>query len=775
METREIFDAAPLSVSQFLSEVGQGLYIPPYQRAYSWELLKIKRLLGDVAHGLDQLAEFEDSICFLGTVIALRDMNYSTVEPMYRAQVPSKVMTIIDGQQRMTTLLLLTTVLHEEIRVRAEKLEREDEASIWSYNQALDVTGRLMNCYEEDMRYGEFRYYPRLIRSYFDVWSRNKGEARYKSPIGYCLHAYGEYARSENSGKPYKHEPIDASETNGVDIEAYRHLDRMRDQMRAMLRKAVGTASVREDDITLPSGAAIASSRNLQLALFNSEFPTAVVQQLDADPKIAPLTRLIVFANYLLHRVTVAVVTAKREDYGFDMFEALNTTGQPLTAIETFKPRAIQTEGLDGWQGSESKKYFDIVEAYLDRQGSSSADKRQTVTSSILLPFALFQDGTKLTKRLNDQRRYLRGVFDKDPEIAERRRVLAGIAQVARFYEGPWADPKKIPGSPQSELHKQAGLALAALRDGGHEIVIAPLTRYLAAHRLSTPEKMEAAGREFLVAARTCGAFYAIWRGAFGSTAGIDSVYRTLMLQSIEGSSTRFARFSSDLKDVPPVEALQGYLRGALEKEGLNDRQQWIARASTTPVYASSKPLTRLLLLAASEDSTPDESAPGLVVRGKAKLLETMELARWSDPAFTTIEHVAPKNPNGASHWDTAFVTDPELVDRLGNLTLLPAVENSSASNRSWHLKRLMFRALSAATVEEAEKMLADAEEQGLQLGSGAEDIVTRAQYLPLVAAIARREEGWTPEFVERRSERLAGLAWDSLAPWIGIPAPASY
>ena len=44
----------------------------------------------------------------------------------------------------------------------------------------------------------------------------------------------------------------------------------------------------------------------------------------------------------------------------------------------------------------------------------ATADKRQTVTSSILLPFAMFQDGTKLTKRLNDQRRYLRGVFD-DP------------------------------------------------------------------------------------------------------------------------------------------------------------------------------------------------------------------------------------------------------------------------------------------------------------------------------------------------------------------------
>src|SRR4051794_26952622 len=98
METKEIFDAAPLSVGQFLSETGQGLYIPPYQRNYSWELAKVRRLVDDVAHGLDQMMAMEDSICFLGTVIALRDMNYITVEPVFRQMVPAKVMTIIDGQ-----------------------------------------------------------------------------------------------------------------------------------------------------------------------------------------------------------------------------------------------------------------------------------------------------------------------------------------------------------------------------------------------------------------------------------------------------------------------------------------------------------------------------------------------------------------------------------------------------------------------------------------------------------------------------------------------------
>ncbi|MER6946545.1 DUF262 domain-containing HNH endonuclease family protein [Nonomuraea sp. NPDC000554] len=770
METREIFDAAPLSVSQFLSETGQGLYIPPYQRAYSWESSKIKRLLSDVAHGLDQLTEFKDSICFLGTVIALRDMEYTTVDPMFRSQVPSKVMTIIDGQQRITTLLLLATVLHEEIKVRAEKLPQNDEASIWCYNQALDATGRLTDCYEEDMRYGEHRYYPRLIRSYYDVWSRNKGEARYKSPIGYCLHMYGIYARSAEATKAYRHPPIDADKAGSVDLEAYKHLDRMRDQMRVILRRAVGSAALREEDIAIPSGSDIGDSTNLQLALFNSEFPETVINSLCEDARISSLTRLIVFANYLLHRVTVAVVTAKREDYGFDMFEALNTTGQPLTAIETFKPRAIRAEGLDEWQNSESKQHFDTIEAYLDRESSSSADKRQTVTSSILLPFALFQDGSKLTKRLNNQRQYLRGVFDKDDDIETRRKVLAGLAQVVRFYEGPWANPPKLPVQADISLRKQAGLSLAVLRDGGHEIVVAPLARYFAAHRLGPQEDVEYTAQQFLLAARSCGAFYALWRGAFGGTNGIDGIYRSLMTYTFDGMSRRFARFGSDLTEVPPVEKLQEFLREKLRSESIENREQWVARASLTPVYSASKPLTKLLLLAASRNSTPDTSIPGLVIRGKSGLLETLELEHWDDTAFATIEHVAPQTNPGDGGWSSLLYDDANMINRLGNLTLLPIVENSSASNRSWHLKKLMFRALSAVTVEEAEKMLQDAEAQGLLLGKGA-DVIREARYLPLVAAVAQRQEEWTPQFVHDRSERLSGLAWDSLAPWLGLGA----
>lgn len=769
METREIFDAAPLSMSQFLSETGQGLYVPPYQRQYNWEASKINRLLSDVAHGLNKIIETPDSICFLGTIIALRDLEYTTVDPIYRPQVPAKVMTIIDGQQRLTSLLLLSTVLHEEIQVRKEKLGYKDTVAEWCYNQALDVTGRLSDCYEEDMRYGDHRYYPRLIRSYHDVWSRNKGEARYKSPIGFYLHNYGEYGRNGAHAKPYTHVEMDEQRAEGVDLQTYRHLNRMRDHMRSSLRRFVGSGSANDEEITLPLGAQIGQSRQLQLALFNSHFPDSVVTRLtdEENAKFSALVRLIVFANYLLNRVTVAVVTAKREDYGFDMFEALNTTGQSLTAIETFKPKAIQAETLDSWKGSESKQYFDVIEEYVDREAGSSADRRQSVTSTLLIPFALLQNGTKLSKRLNDQRSYLRNAFEKPDDLSGQRMVLSTLSQVARFYDGPWVSMDKVPHHPDDLLRRQAGISLAALHDGKHDIVVALLTRYFAAYRLSPEEEVEHHAEQFLLAARSCAAFYAVWRGAFGGTNGIDGIYRSLMGPAAWSGRHQFARFDSKLTDVPPVEEAQGLLRTKLQEQGLHKKELWVGKASKTAMYKV-RPLAKLLLAAASQNSTPDHEHPGLIVRGREGLLNVLDHDQWNSETLRTIEHIAPQNPKEGD-WDTDIYSDPEIIDTIGNLTLLPPVQNSQASNRSWYLKRILFQALSSATVEEAEIKLENAARQGIELGRGAEKVAREAHYLPLVAALARYDGHWSAGFIQERSERICSLAWDSLAPWLGL------
>ena len=80
------------------------------------------------------------------------------------------------------------------------------------------------------------------------------------------------------------------------------------------------------------------------------------------------LLRFLIFTRYLNRRMAVTVVIADNENDAFDMFEALNTTGKPLTAFETFKPKVIEREELSKYKETESYKWMTKIEEYLNKK-----------------------------------------------------------------------------------------------------------------------------------------------------------------------------------------------------------------------------------------------------------------------------------------------------------------------------------------------------------------------------------------------------------------------
>ena len=63
-----------------------------------------------------------------------------------------------------------------------------------------------------------------------------------------------------------------------------------------------------------------------------------------SSPESEGLIRLLLLASYLIRSVVLTVVEAPNEDIAFDIFDALNTTGEPLTALETLKPHIVRFE-----------------------------------------------------------------------------------------------------------------------------------------------------------------------------------------------------------------------------------------------------------------------------------------------------------------------------------------------------------------------------------------------------------------------------------------------
>jgi hypothetical protein len=141
-------------------------------------------------HGIRQLAQRSDTISFLGTIIAIHDTKYRTVDPIYRPEVAPRVMTIIDGQQRICTAVMTNIALHEQVRQVSKQFDGKKEPHlIWVSDQAKQLLADLRNSYLIDRSTGEsnYRYYPRIIRAYYDAWSRRQGQAKYESPVARLL------------------------------------------------------------------------------------------------------------------------------------------------------------------------------------------------------------------------------------------------------------------------------------------------------------------------------------------------------------------------------------------------------------------------------------------------------------------------------------------------------------------------------------------------------------------------------------------------------------
>src|SRR5690606_31203825 len=106
---------------------------------------------------------------------------------------------------------------------------------------------------------------------------------------------------------------------------------------------------------------------------------------------VSALAQLFAFAHYLTKRCCVTLIKPTNEDWAFDMFQSLNATGTPLTAVETFKPRVVQFEsGEGGYKDSPSQEHFDHVDALMATTNKTTQKSR--LTDRLLVSFALAWD-----------------------------------------------------------------------------------------------------------------------------------------------------------------------------------------------------------------------------------------------------------------------------------------------------------------------------------------------------------------------------------------------
>ena len=194
-QAKEIFEAQSKSLRELLSDNGLGLYLPPYQRPYGWGKDKVEKLLDDTLHGLKNLGETPDSFTFLGTVITIHDVNHVTVHPIVKPEVPSKVLTVIDGQQRLSSLLILrsgstTSSVNARGKSSRARAGTTDSARTHLYRRRSPSCRCLGRPSTSEHNFGTTPIYPRLIRAFVDQWARDENHKKYESPIANLIYTY---------------------------------------------------------------------------------------------------------------------------------------------------------------------------------------------------------------------------------------------------------------------------------------------------------------------------------------------------------------------------------------------------------------------------------------------------------------------------------------------------------------------------------------------------------------------------------------------------------
>lgn len=105
----------------FPIEIDVTYNIPIYQRNYSWRDENIEALVKDI--------EKEDSGYYLGNIIVTE-----------RKDKPN-FYDIIDGQQRITTILLILLAIYDNLNISMEKLNQENEKDL--FRDAANNQGRI--------------------------------------------------------------------------------------------------------------------------------------------------------------------------------------------------------------------------------------------------------------------------------------------------------------------------------------------------------------------------------------------------------------------------------------------------------------------------------------------------------------------------------------------------------------------------------------------------------------------------------------------------------
>ncbi len=745
-----------------MSNGGAGFRIPEYQRTYDWSKANLHRLMTDIFTGFERLSHGADASAytFLGTLILVKD-------PIKKEKFKGRSYSIVDGQQRLTTLTLLACALIERLRILKHDIPKFSPETTYLLNTEVEsLEEALASCVRgiQIIQHGKENFrFPRIVRDK-DFRGGSKQEEELRSEIALFLSAFVEFIQDNKT--EFLAPDLGNTREAEIILKNYREIKQLCKSLNDSKWYAENDC-IFLDAKRFSHGGYVSLWRNTQ-DVDRKDWSKAI-SEIEKEPEAHSYFRTLMLAAYFCNCVAVTTVITDDETAAFDIFDALNTTGEPLTALETLKPHVINTLNKpqhNGYSGSRCEIAFGEIDKIMATNFPETKQK-QDETKNLIITFALYLRGKKIPLNLSAQRGEILNYFNSNISNDEPTKFIEILAKLTEFRCYYWHS-KNIGiinnfHNDYSEA-EQVKLLCSLINATKTHLTLPILARYW----IDGKEKNDFS--DFLKVLKAVAAFLVLRRAATGATDGIDTCFRDIMEEGDSPKKFGLCTGPNFSNTILTVSDLKKALLSKLgsRKVQFNCKEEWISNVMDTPIYSHSQPLARFLLLSASHNTAQDKNDPRLLTRegilpGADR--RYLDYNKWIGEEYKTVEHVAPNsdNPEG---WNQNIYSNPRIRNTLGNLVLLPTKENSAVGRASWKKKKLFYTALADENEEERKAALEGAKREGLPFHKTTENLITKGKRLSMLEGISDVKD-WDKEFIEIRTRRLASLAWDKLRPWL--------
>jgi hypothetical protein len=719
--------------------------------------------MSDVIAGTSRLVESrkpDEEYRFLGTIITVtlpRPVAMQIMNPIDDQAVPTAVSFIVDGQQRLSTISILSMVLYDYINVLMTKINKEFK----SRNiPTPDDFKELQKKYQEDLTklfalnlgHGNPMLKPIIIRADDDKWIKN-GES-YKSELAKNLAEFCKYI-SDNKEDTYK--PFNISKTGNVGknfVEIYR-----------LLRNAVENIDNHDvsndetdEELNLPTANDITSTQSLAIDIFMMSRPNISQYIHENVISVKQFVQILALSYFLLKRCLVNHVEPQSEAWAFDMFQSLNSTGEPLTSFDIFKAVMLQrlpTINKDIIRNEIKDMYTQLDELLVNYPKEAKLRKITEIITILGLSYA----GEQVSKLTSVQKQWLTDVYENNGEttisehykvvIQRIRRTMTFTESMRKLQESKSGFISELAGNMPSQLRDEAMFSLLFLKDAGHSIVNGVLNNAL--FQVIKDNHSVQSMTDFCNITRAVTAFYALW-WPIHHTSRLPKIHRDILKLQGWGKTPQI-----------DVHQIKQELKNQLLSPFPN-RETWIESTADKLRYgAGSDKLVKLALLVSMWNTT--------FYKGRLTALRGEDVSslltanRWCSDSFASIEHIAPQTQTNA--WDKEIY--PEYVHRIGNLVLLPTEVNSGTGNRSWQHKWIYYSHTAETNISKQKSLRETALVHNITLDDTVVKNLQKSTYNQHLQPILQLgiSYNWDKQTIEQRSRDICALLYDRMMEWL--------